>query len=385
MSVSDFVDPRVWPAASAGDARAAALYATSQAAIDATTGREADVFDGEARRWLAEALAASRGGHLDDILANAPAAAVARHLRRLLADIVRGDPASDARLRTTLFAMPVIVVAALERGAQPMTLTGVIDTAALAGTLRDARAFGGCETFALSTSLVAAAALDIAALPALLASARMTEGAGEFVSGALDLPPAPIDVASAVERVHLRFVVAAVLTPPRVDPLRETSIGRWGIAFSQSLAKALRAPGLSLLALPRPPEHLVGAVQTGRAAQREVSAQLFASNAIRKFRASYGEPTAIISAHRCAVAPGGGELRLSLSSPFAAREAEGFRCQLYPYETVQDVAAMLEALMRDCRVSEVRAMPGVHADIDPVTGAALFFKDHGASPGGPIH
>jgi hypothetical protein len=379
MYASELADPRTWPSAPAGDARSVELYTTAQAAIDASTGAEADAFDADARRWLEGALGASRGSELDNALANAPSAAVARHLRRLLAEVVRGDPASDVRLRRTLFAMPVIFVAALENGAQTVTLAGTIETIALAGTLRDARAFDGCETFALSTSLVAPPVLDIAALPTLLAKARMPENAGEFVSGALDLPPAPIDVASAVERVHLRFVVGAVLTPPRVDPLREASIGRWGIAFSQSMRKALRAPGVSLLALPRPPEHLVGAVQTGRAAQREVSAQLFASNAIRKFRATYGEPTAIISAHRCAAAPGGGELRLSLSSPFAAREAEGFRCPLYPYEVVQDVAAMLEALMRDCRVSAVRIMPGVHSDIDPVTGAALFFKDQGAS------
>jgi hypothetical protein len=375
--VSDPADPRAWPATRRADGRIAALYASAQAAMDATTGREAEAFDGEARRWLEGALGASHGGDLADALANAPSAAVARHLRRLLAAIVRGDPTSDARLRTTLFAMPVILVAALEKGAQPVTLTGAIATAALAGALRNGRAFGGCETFALSTSLVATTALDIAALPALLAKARMAEGAGEFVSAALDLRPAPFDVASAVERVHLRFFVGAVLTPPRVDPLRESNIGRWGIAFSQEMTKALHAPGVSLLALPRPPEHLVNAVQTGRAAQREVSTQLFASNAIRKFRASYGEPTAIISAHRCAAADGGGELRLSLSSPFAAREAEGFRCPLYPYEAVQDVAAMLEALMRDCQVSDVRSMPGVHADIDPVTGAPLFFKDNG--------
>jgi len=385
LLVSDPADPRAWPATRAADARVAALYASAQAAMDATTGGEADAFDGEARRWLEGALGASHGGDLADALAKAPCAAVARHLRRLLAAIVRGDPTSDARLRTTLFAMPVILVAALEKGAQPVTLTGAIATVTLAGALRNARAFGGCETFALSTSLVATTALDIAALPALLAKARMAEGAGEFVSAALDLRPAPFDAASAVERVHLRFLVGAVLTPPRVDPLRESNIGRWGIAFSQAMTKALHAPGVSLLALPRPPEHLVNAVQTGRAAQREVSAQLFASNAIRKFRASYGEPTAIISAHRCAAADGGGELRLSLSSPFAAREAEGFRCPLYPYEAVQDVAAMLEALMRDCQVSDVRSMPGVHADIDSVTGAPLFFKDNGASPGAPIH
>ena len=382
MSVSDLADPRPWPAEPAGDARAADLHLSAQAAIEASTRREADAFDARARGWLACALRESRGGDLDNALTMVPCAAVARHLRRLLAGVERGDPKSHAHLHTRLFALPVILVAALEHDAQSVSLAGVIPAPSLAGTLREARAFGGCETFALSTSLVAADAIDIAALPALVshASAGPGESAGEFAAAPLDLPPSPIDVESAVERVHLRFIAGAVLTPPHVDPLREPGIDRWGMLFAQSMAKALRAPGVSLLALPRPPERLVGAVQTGRAAQREVSAQLFASNAIRKFRASYGEPTAIISAHRCAGAPGGGELRVSLSSPFAAKEAEGFRCPLYPYETVHEVASMLLALLRDCRVSDVRVMSGVHADVDRVTARALFFKDHGASP-----
>ena len=71
----------------------------------------------------------------------------------------------------------------------------------------------------------------------------------------------------------------------------------------------------------------------------------------------------------------GGELRLSLSSAVAPRVAEGFRCALYPYESVQDVMAMLTGLLRDGRVDDVRLRPGVHDDIDPVTGSPLLFKE----------
>ncbi len=86
----------------------------------------------------------------------------------------------------------------------------------------------------------------------------------------------------------------------------------------------------------------------GRAAQREVGVQVFAANAIRKLRASVGEPTAVISAHRAPGAVNGGELRLSLSSPFDPREAEGFRCPLYPQENVADVVAMLTGFLAEC-------------------------------------
>src|SRR4030095_8607266 len=116
------------------------------------------------------------------------------------------------------------------------------------------------------------------------------------------------------------------------------------------------------------------ALRAGRAAQREVGAQIFASNAIRKIRASVGEPTAIISAHHAEDAPGGGELRLALFSPFAPRDADGFRCPLYPLDRVGDVASMLAELMADCRVTNVRVVAGAHADRDPATGLTLLFK-----------
>ncbi len=268
-----------------------------------------------------------------------PSAAVARHLWRLLAEIEQGDNASSAALRTTLFALPVILVAGVEAGDTRVTLSGVLATRQdFEQLLRQSRAFGGCETFALAGTLIGADAIDLAALPALLARRDPAEARSAHELPPLDFAPAPIDVGGATERVYLRFIAGAVLTPAGVDPLRETNITQWGIVLAQQLARALTAPGVSLLALPRPPQRLVTALQSGRAAQREASARMFASNAIRKLRASVGEPTAIISAHRAADAPGGGELRLSLSSPFAPRDAEGFRCPLYPYEPVPDVA-----------------------------------------------
>ena len=115
-------------------------------------------------------------------------------------------------------------------------------------------------------------------------------------------------------------------------------------------------------------------------AQRDVSAQLFASNALRQLRASVGEPVAVISAHRADDAPGGGELRLSLSSVLEPRDAQGFRCPVYPWERVVDVATMLVELLRDCRVGDIRAVAGVHADRDALTGGPLLFKPETIPP-----
>lgn len=382
MPASDLDDPRTRPAG----LRAANAYEAARRAIDAPTAAEADGCDVRAREWLVDTLARADGEALADALERAPSPAIARHLRRLLADIEGGTGGTHDALRTMLFAIPCVVVAALDAGAPPVTLDAIVpDASALATILRDARAFAGCETFALSASLVAADAIGLRALPALLARVGSHDSTGSSTSLALDLPPAPIDVQGSVERVHLRFIAGALLAPAQVDPLHDSPIVRWGMPFARALARALAVPGVSLLALPRPAQRLVAAVQSGRTAQRDVSAQLFASNAIRRFRASYGEPTAIVSAHRADDAPGGGELRLSLSSPFAPKAAEGFRCPVYPYETVQEVGAMLDALLRDCRVSDVRFVPGVHDDVDPLTHGPLFFKDVAVSPGPSLH
>jgi hypothetical protein len=154
--------------------------------------------------------------------------------------------------------------------------------------------------------------------------------------------------------------------------------------FALSLGRQLAVPGASVLALPRPPQPLPAALASGRAAQRDVSAQLFASNAVRQLRASVGEPAAVISSHRTSDAPGGGELRLSLSSPFEPRDAQGFRCPVYPWERVVDVGTMLVELLHDCRVTDIRAVAGVHADRDAVTGGPLLFKPETIPPSFPV-
>ena len=56
------------------------------------------------------------------------------------------------------------------------------------------------------------------------------------------------------------------------------------------------------------------------------------------------------------------------------RAAEGFRCPLYPLDRVADVASALVDLMRDCRVTDIRMLAGVHPDRAANTGLPLLFK-----------
>ena len=199
----------------------------------------------------------------------------------------------------------------------------------------------------------------------------------------LALPPVPLAL-PAGESVHLRFLVGSALAAPSLDVTRDETTGRWGRPLAHALATQLAAPGVTLLALPRPALPPLAAVAQGRAAQRDVSAQLFASNAIRQLRASFGEPAAVISAHRAQDTPGGGELRLSLSSIFSPRDAYGFRCPILPWERVEDAAGMLLDLLRDARVADVRVVAGVHDERDPVTGGPLLFKPDTIPPGSTV-
>ena len=379
-------DPRAWAAGAAADDAVARLHAIAKAGLDAATSRDEEASREAARRALGALLHAGDGRGLALALAAAPSLPVARYLWRLL-ETIEGDAArSAAGLSTMLFAIPVVVVAGLAQEGEGARLPGVLGQRdALAALLLEHRALGGCETFALSGSLAAVDAIDLPRLPALVAGSRLGEGPEATALPPLDLPAADLDLQGAGERVFLRFVVGVAVTAAGVDPLHDAEVGQWGMPFARMLGSGLGVQGVSVLALPRPPQRLVAALRTGRAAQREVGAQIFASNAIRKLRASVGEPTAIISAHRAPDAPGGGELRVSLSSPFEPRDAEGFRCPIYPYEAVRDVAAMLVSLLADCRVSDIRVQPGVHADVGGATGLRLLFKEAAGSDAAPLH
>jgi hypothetical protein len=272
------------------------------------------------------------------------------------------------------FALPVVLVSVAESAGivHPGTLP---DPERLAWILREHGALAGNRTFALADALVGVDALDLSRLPGLLAAHRLPDTLAPGTTPPVRAPsPVPVAFAAGHENVHLRFLAGIAMAKPGANLLRDANVGAWGVPLTRELSRQVGASGASVLALPRAPQRPLPAVAQGRSAQREVGAQVFASNAIRKLRAAFGEPVAVISAHRAPDAPGGGELRLSLSSPFAPREAEGFRCPLYPLDRAGDVATMLERLMADCRVADVRVVRGVHADRDPGTGLTLLFK-----------
>jgi hypothetical protein len=366
-------DPRDFPPVESATAEERALYTLAETSLAADSQQLADQCDRELRLAFARVLEGD-GAKLAAVVSRAPSVAVTRHLWRALDSVWREE--ASPGLVVTVFALPVVIVAGVEAGRGGYSLSGVLrEPQCLVAILNEHGALRGNRNFAFADVLVAADAIDIARLPEIRAWLRLPDalapGAGLI---GVDLAPAPIDVPAGGEAVHLRFVVGTAIAAPQADLLTDPDVGRWGIPFAQALGRTFAADGASVLVLPRAPQRLLPAVAAGRSAQREVSAQLFASNAIRRFRGTVGEPSAVISAHRAPDTPGGGELRLSLSSPFDSRGAEGFRCPLYPLDRVDDVVAMLVTLLRDCRITDIRTLAGIHADRAPDLGSTLLFK-----------
>lgn len=364
-------DPRVYPSPGDADAGARALHDLAEASLCAATGVVAAARDAEIAERIAARIDAGDGEGLDTALDSSPSAAIYRHLwRAIVAEVER---ARGEAVAPVLFALPVVVVAAADDGTEHR-LDGVVESpGTFAAILAEHDALAGHRQFALAGALTGTDAIDVRALP------RLMKRASSPGADPLDIAPSPIEVPPGSERVHLRFLVGSALARSVGALCAGTGVGKWGMPLARALSRTVAAPGTTVVAMPRAPQSLPAAVATGRFVSRETAATLFASNALRRIRAAVGEPVATISAHRVEGVRTRGELRVSLSSPLDEREAEGFRCPLDPLDRVADVAGMLAGVLAECRVEDVRVLPGVHADRDGATGLALLFKAEAAS------
>ncbi len=359
-------DPRAFPIYEGNPANP--LIDLALASLAAELGVIQEKRDTELREHLAALLSANNTSEISDALTRAPSLAVQRHITRVLASahVEAGLARGDAALPTTVFSIPVIIVAA---NPTPVNIPGALPHIdAFVALMKEHGALRGNQTFALSNALAASSAFALDKLPASL----------DWWATLLDRADSPVRIERAAmavpenqESVFLRFLIGTALAGPGVDLLTENDTGKWGMPFTQTFAKQLGGGTLSLLALPRPPRAPLAALFQGRAAQREVSMQLFATNAIRKFRGNVGEPEAVISAHRTA---NGGEVRLSLSNPFDEKGAEGFRAELHATDRAQDVAVAMQDLLRECNVESVTVLADVFPDLDSETKLPMLFR-----------
>ena len=356
-------DPRVFPIY--GDAQPNPLIGLALASLAAELGVIQEKRDTELRERLAASLISADLSEIADALTRAPSHAVLRHITRALvgAHVDAGRARGDVALPSTVFAMPVVIVAA---NSGPVNVPGALPNIDEITALMKANgALRGNENFVLSNAFAPASAFTLEKLPVTLDWWSAASGAPIVIE------KASLPVPANQESVFLRFLVGTALAGPGVDLLTANDTGKWGMPFTQAIARQLGGGTLSLLAMPRPPRSPLAALMHGRAAQREVSLQLFATNAIRKFRSSVGEPEAVISAHRTA---DGGEVRLSLSNPFDEKGAEGFRAELQATDRAQDVAVLMSDLLRECNVASVTVLADVFPDLDSESKLPMLFR-----------
>lgn len=305
---------------------------------------------------VSQALA--RGG--DGDVAGAYAAVTSRRSYRNLweavAAAVDAVPA-DAAVVTRVFAMPWLLVCGTRAAA---TLSCVLsDVGALAKVLEETGALGANRNLGFANALT-----DLETLEGLAPS---TLRAWSTETGPRDLPPAPVVLTPGDESLHLRFLLGATVSPPHAAGITDTAtnVAAWGMKATAAMTPQLAAPGVNVLPMPRPPMGVMRAAYAGRRAGLEAAFNLFLSNTLRRFRLKIGDPTIVLSAHE------GAELRITVFSPLDEGMTEGYRWPLHPLDDVDEIVASIDAFARECRVTDIVAVPDVLPDTTS-TGALLF-------------
>lgn len=269
-----------------------------------------------------------------------------------------------------LFALPLVIVAGGTAGAR---LGGALpDVGAVEALLAEHEALGDAQRFSIGNALCAASALSAIA-PGELARAQAGGDAPARLAALADaFAPEPIELGDGTESVHLRFLVgvAWLSSEARRWVRPADAAGRWATPLTHLIARQLAQAEATVLPLARPPVPLAHAVATGTAAAADIGFQLFAGAALRRARASSGEPTAILAAHRVERAEEpAGELRVTLSSPFDGSLCETWTCPIGPGDDLSALTATLDGFLQECRLADRVLVPQVMPDRDPARPA----------------
>jgi hypothetical protein len=297
---------------------------------------------------IARLRVCAAAGRDDEIAASLRAATSAPVYRCLWESLTRAVlPDSSAGLLALPFAFPLLIVTG---GRAPARVPAVLaDAERVRDVLGASGVLGPARNFGLGNGLCSLAALE--SLP----PSRLYGLAREISAGVLDLPPAEIAVTTSDEQVHLRFLLGAALTPAHAPTFLETgsAIAAWGLALTRELSEQLRVEGLSVLPIPRPPAALLRAQELGRRAREELAFQAFVSRALRRFRAEIGEPDVTVAALD------GPAVGIRLASELIEDRIDVHAWALHPLDDLEEIAASVIGLLRECRVDNVQVLPGV--------------------------
>ena len=303
---------------------------------------------GDLHLALTDALASGFDADISAALKAAPSRMAYAGLWETVCDVAHHTAGvSESAVVARIFALPLIIVTGSRR---PASLPGVVpDIAEVRSVLEQNGALGRTRNFGIGNALISYDTL------AQVKSSEIfvwTDAAG---GGQRELAPCPIEVPEPGEHVHLRFLVGACITPAADSSFIEaaSNIGAWGMPLTRALAAQFAQSGVDVLPMARPPQDLLRAGHTGRAAQLEAAFNLFVSNGLRRFRRVSGDPVTVVSAHD------DGDIRVSFSSPFDDTMVEGFRWPLDLVDDLDAVTAEIAGLLAGCRLTDVRYVPGV--------------------------
>ena len=332
-------DPRCFAAAQINPLQN--LAARIAAEPDAT---QRERFRHELQEDLKQTLRAGR----DDLLSAAVAEVSSPEAGNCLwaaVDQALNTPAdNNATLAASLFAIPIVFVAAGPDGRQ---VPGVLrDVRKLARVLEEHGALGVHQNFGLNQALCADTSVEAFSLSRLYALLRRVEA--ERVDIWPDLIPAEIEL-DGQERVDLRFVTGIVVAGVNAPSLASTAadVSRWGMPFARELIAQLTQRGVSLLPIPRPPTGLLKALYRGHRAREEVAFQTFISRVVRQLRGSVGEPEVTLTAVRPDA------ILLRVGAAMAGEPVHEHRWQLHPLDQLADVSKSILDLLAECRVDRV--------------------------------
>lgn len=335
------VDPRIAQPFPAEHPFSDAIRALSDVGTSGDTARVRALVASTVRKRLTQGDSAS----VTSALRAVRPGRIAQEFITALDDAINGsDESGEFWLIARVFLMPLLFVTA---GNAPASVSGIVpDAGDLQRLLKESGALGPIENFGLGSALgshVSASNVDPERL--YQSSRALSEG-----NAALDLlHPEDIEVTSAGEQVHLRYLTGAAVSASNAPTFLETAgtVGRWGMRVSQALTRQLAEPGLQLLVLPRAPMRWYAALTEGGFALEELRFNLFLSTALRELRASTGEPEVMISA------PPGDLIHIEIASQFDDMQRYSHAWHLARTDTVERVEESIVGLLRDCRAERV--------------------------------
>ncbi|UTH74802.1 hypothetical protein [Chromobacterium sp. IIBBL 290-4] len=274
-------------------------------------------------------------------------------------DALRHAVEETGGARAIVFAMPLVLVA----GSRSQTeLPGAVaDAAGLNALLRQHGVFADGADVTISGIL--SHPDDLIGLDTLKLY-KMTRQ-GEAAREGLPNRAAPVTVKE--EGVFLRYMIGVAIQREGEEPPVRLggSVGVWGMPVMKFLGEQLKADGVTLFPIARPPLPAMQALVAGNFARFEVALQVFASSQIRHLRELNLEPVAILSAHN------NGEVHFTLSAQGDDRNWEGFVWPLASLDNVQLIEENFRELMRECHVREVHVLPELQPESRD--GIPLFF------------